>query len=440
MASAAPIAEHALALGGPLYRRDVGSALARAEIVLIGEASHGTSEFYLERARLTQRLIEDYGFRAVVVEADWPDAQRVDAFVLGASNDRTAEEALRGFQRFPTWMWRNAEAAGFVEWLREFNNGAPERACGFYGMDLYSLHSSMRAVVSYLESVDANAAAAARDRYACFDQYGPEPQGYGYLATFQFDRGCAAEVLRQFEEMQRVARDAVSASGPAARSAAFAAEQNARLARNAELYYRTMFGGRIDSWNVRDDHMAETLFELAEFLRRENKEPKIVVWAHNSHLGNAAATSMADMGERNVGQLVKQRYGDRALSIGMTTYDGTVMAADTWDGAHSVHRVRPGMPESYEALFHEDGLGANFALDLRDPTPELRARLGKRLERAIGVIYRPQTERQSHYFEADIAEQFDIMLHIDRSMAIEPLDALEAPSFEELPETYPSGE
>lgn len=440
MSTGAILAEHALALGGPLYRRDVGSALARAEVVLIGEASHGTAEFYDERSRLTQRLVTDFGFCAVVVEADWPDAQRVDAYVQGASADRHGEEALRGFQRFPTWMWRNAEIAHFVDWLREFNASEPERACGFYGMDLYSLHTSMRAVVDYLETVDAKAAAAARDRYACFDEYGPEPQGYGYLAAFDFDRGCRDEVMRQFDEMQRIAGDAARTLGPAARSAAFAAEQNARLARNAEHYYRTMFGGRIDSWNVRDDHMAETIFALVEFLAREKKEPKIVVWAHNSHLGNAAATSMAEIGERNVGQLVKERYGSRALAIGMTTYDGSVMAADTWDGRHSVHAVRPALEESYEALFHQDGLGANFALDLREPSVELRARLARRLERAIGVIYRSKTERQSHYFEADIAKQFDIVLHVDRTSAVTPLDALEMASFEELPETYPSGE
>lgn len=440
MTSRATLSEHALALGGPLYRRDLSRALSTAEVVLIGEASHGTSEFYYERARITQMLIAECGFRAVVVEADWPDAQRVDAYVSGVSDDRQAEEALRDFQRFPTWMWRNGEVAEFIDWLRAFNAAEPKRACGFYGMDLYSLHSSMRAVINYLEAADPDAAKDARERYACFDEYGPEPQNYGYLTSFHFDPGCKDEVLRQFEAMQRHARDRSATYGPSARNAAFAAAQNARLARNAEQYYRSMFGGRVDSWNVRDEHMAETLFELAAFLGAEGKEPKIVVWAHNSHLGNATATSMADLGEHNVGQLVKERYGTRALAIGMTTFDGSVMAADTWDGKHSVHAVRPALPGSFEELFHRDGLGANFALDLRDPSSDLLARLGRRLERAIGVIYRPQTERQSHYFEAEIAEQFDIVLHIDRSSALVPLDALEAASFEELPETYPSGE
>lgn len=433
------VAEYAATLGTQ-YRLAIGAMVAKSDTVLIGDASHGTSEFYRERARLTQRLVEEFGFNAVVVEADWPDAHRVDRYVCGASDDTTAEEALRGFERFPLWMWRNAETAGFVEWLRAYNAENPERMCGFYGMDLYSLHSSMRAVIAHLETVDPEAAKRARERYSCFDRYGPEPQRYGYLAMLGNEDGCMDAVREQLAELQRSAKAWLAADRTRSPAAFFVAEQNARLVENAEEYYRTMFTGRVNGWNLRDSHMVQTIESLEEFLRSSGLEPRIVVWAHNSHLGNAAATEMSTYGEFNVGELVRKKKGADALAIGMTTYDGTVMAADDWDSPHSEHLVQPALAGSFEELFHTTGHGADFALVLRNAPAELRSQLGKRLERAIGVVYRPQTERQSHYFEADIVTQFDVVMHLDRTHAVEPLDPFAGSSAGEFPETYPSGE
>ena len=433
------IAQHAATLDTQ-YRQALAAMIARSTTVLIGDASHGTSEFYRERARFTQRLIEEFEFNAVVVEADWPDAYRVDRYITGASSDGSAEEALRSFQRFPLWMWRNAETADFVEWLRDFNAAHPSAMCGFYGMDLYSLHSSMRAVVTYLQSVDPEAARRAQERYACFDRYGPEPQRYGYLAMLGHDDGCMAAVREQLSEMRRSASEWSASDRAFSPAAFFVAEQNAKLAIDAEEYYRTMFTGRVNGWNLRDSHMAATLESLEEFLAANGIHPRIVVWAHNSHLGNAAATEMSTYGEHNLGQLIRTRKGSDVLGIGMTTYDGTVMAADDWDAPHSEHLVQPAVEESYEALFHETALGADFALVLRDAPPELQLQLSRRLERAIGVVYRPQTERQSHYFQADLTRQFDVVMHFDRTHAVQPLDAFERASSDEFPETYPSGE
>ncbi len=422
------------------YRVAIGAMVARADTVLIGDASHGTSEFYRERARLTRRLIEDFGFNAVVVEADWPDAQRVDRYASGMGQDSTAEEALRSFHRFPLWMWRNAETAEFVEWLRSYNGENPGRMCGFYGMDLYSLHSSMRAVIAYLDTVDPEAAKRARERYSCFDRYGPDPQRYGYLAMLGNEDGCVKAVRDQLSEMQQLAKEWLGEDRSRSSAAFFVAEQNARLVENAEEYYRTMFTGRVNGWNLRDSHMVQTIDALEEYLGSNGIQPRIVVWAHNSHLGNAAATEMSSYGEFNVGELVRKRKGAHAVAIGMTTYDGTVMAASDWDAPHSEHLVQPAIEGSFEELFHTTGLGSDFALILRNAPAELRSQLGQRLERAIGVVYRPQTERQSHYFEADIASQFDVVMHVDRTHAVEPLDGFERDAVEEFSETYPTGE
>ena len=433
------LAQHAATLETQ-YREAIAALVARSDTVLIGDASHGTSEFYRERANFTQRLIEYFGFNAVVAEADWPDAYRVDRFVCDASDDSTPEEALRDFQRFPLWMWRNKETADFISWLRTFNATHPNRMCGVYGMDLYSLHSSMRAVVQYLEHVDPDAATRARERYSCFDRYGTDPQHYGYLAMLGDDKGCLKAVRDQLVEMETNAKKWVREDRRSSPAAFFVAEQNARLALNAEEYYRKMFSGRVNGWNLRDAHMAETLEALERFLRENGIEPKIVVWAHNSHLGNAAATEMSSYGEFNVGELIRKRKGNEALAIGMTTYDGSVMAADDWDGPHSEHLVQPALEESFEHLFHTTALGADFALVLRDAPRDLEAQLADRLERAIGVVYRPRTERPSHYFHADIVRQFDVVMHMDRTHAVDPLDPIEKPSYPELPETYPTGE
>jgi erythromycin esterase-like protein len=403
--------------------------------VLIGEASHGTDEFYRERATITRRLIVEYGFNAVAIEGDWPDARRVDRYVRGIGGDRSAEEALRGFRRFPAWMWRNAVVLDFVQWLRAHNESASpgEAKVGFFGLDLYSLFGSMGEVLAYLGKVDPEAAKRARYLYACFDHFHENPQAYGYAASYDLERSCEKSVVKLLEKLRSREAELALADG----DDFFDAEQNARLVKNAEEYYRSMFRGRVSSWNLRDQHMAETLMELGSHLEERHGDAKVIVWAHNSHLGDARATEMGDSGEVNLGQLVRERFPDDCANVGFSTYTGTVTCADDWDEPAQVKRVRPGLRGSYEALFHEAGL-PRFLLHIdrtRELPPEV---LTPRLQRAIGVIYRPETERQSHYFEARLVEQFDAMIHIDETHALVPLEsASEHP--DEAPETWPTG-
>ena len=409
------------------------------QVVLIGEASHGTHEFYRERAVLTKRLILEKGFSAVAVEADWPDAYRVNRYVRGRSRDPEGAEALSGFQRFPTWMWRNADVLDFVGWLRSHNErGAGERTVGFYGLDLYSLHASMDAVLEYLGKVDPAAAGRARQRYACFDRVsGGDPQAYGYAAELGLAPSCEDQAVRQLVELRRSAAEYARRDGRLAPDDFFYAEQNARLVKNAEEYYRSMFRARVLSWNLRDRHMAETLEALMAFLSRSGRPAKVVVWEHNSHLGDARATEMGSTGEWNVGQLVREKYGSGALLVGFTTYEGTVTAASNWHAPAERKRVRPALAGSYEALFHDVGL-PRFYLPLGEDTAVAELRK-PRLERAIGVIYLPETERASHYFYACLPDQFDAVLHIDRTRAVEPLERTVEWERGEVPETFPSG-
>ncbi len=421
---------------------DFDPLLARigdAPYVLIGEASHGTHEFYRIRAAITKRLIAERGFSAVAVEADWPDAYRVNRYVRGTGDDADATEALRGFVRFPQWMWRNADVLDFVGWLREFNDtrDRPDEKVGFYGLDLYSLHASIDAVLTYLRRVDPEAAERARERYACFDQYGSDPQSYGYAATSGLGPSCEAEVVAQLVELRRMSGNLTQRDGLLAADDRFFAEQNAQVVAHAEQYYRAMFGSRVSSWNLRDLHMAETLDALVAFLRPRVQTPKIVVWAHNSHLGDARATELGHSGELNVGQIARQRHGDQAVLVGFSTYDGTVTAASDWDEPAERKTVRPGLRGSYEALFHEVEI-PNFLL-FPDRTRDVRSALDHaRLQRAIGVIYRPQTERQSHYFHTHLPAQFDAVLHYDRTRAVEPLERTAVWARGEMPETYPT--
>jgi erythromycin esterase-like protein len=410
-----------------------------AHFALIGEASHGTHEFYNERARITRRLIEEKGFHAVAAEADWPDAYRVNRYVRGLGDGDTPLDALEGFERFPQWMWRNAVVLDFIADLAAWNATVPERRrAGFYGLDLYSLYGSIAAVIEYLERVDPEAARRARDRYSCLEFHG-DPQRYGYAASFDVNESCEEEAIAQLIELLRQRGEYARRDG-AAEDEFFFAEQNARLVVNAEEYYRAMFrGGRDNTWNLRDTHMANTLDALAAHLsQRYGTSAKIVVWAHNSHLGDARATEMGqERGELNLGQLTRQRHGRDAFLIGLTTYSGTVTAATDWGGDAERKRVRRGLPGSIEALFHEAGAG-DFLLDLRDE--RLRAALREeRLERAIGVIYRPDTERWSHYFHTRLPAQFDAVLHFDETRAVEPLERTPAWETGEPPETYPTG-
>jgi erythromycin esterase-like protein len=412
-----------------------------ARAVLLGEASHGTHDFYRVRAELTKRLIREKGFRAVAVEADWPDGYRINRYVRGRSQDADAEEALAGFVRFPQWMWRNADVLDFVGWLREHNAGIADETAriGFYGLDLYSLHASMAAVLDYLRIVDPEAAARAARRYACFDHFGPDPQAYGYAATLGLAPSCEREVIGQLVELRAAAAEYARRDGRLAPDDLFFAERNAQVVATAEQYYRTMFQSHTASWNLRDRHMADTLAALERFLESRGTSAKVVVWAHNSHLGDARATEMGARGELNLGQLSRERLGPEAVLVGFTTYAGTVTAASDWDAHAERKTVRPGLPGSYEALFHDTGV-SSFFLDLRGPSEMVRALTDPRLERAIGVIYRPETERLSHYFRARLPLQFDAAFHYDHTRAVEPLER--TPIWErgeaELPETFPS--
>ena len=408
-----------------------------ARIFLLGEASHGTQDFYHLRASITKYLIEHHGLNAVAVEADWPDAYRVNRFVRGEGPDQDANSALAGFERFPAWMWRNTEVLSFVRWLREWNDEHPRNKVGFYGLDLYSLTTSIQSVITYLDKVDPEAARRARDRYACFDHFAGDTHAYGYAVSAGIVEPCEDEVVKQLVDIRRRGPQYVAEGGEPAEDEYFFAEQNARLAQNAEEYYRAMFRGRHSSWNIRDTHMADTLDELLNYLgHRNGVMARVAVWAHNSHLGDARATEMGERGELNLGQLLRMRHGSDTRSIGFTTFDGTVTAASDWDAPAERKVVRPALAGSLEALLH-DVTEAQFMLNLDDVG--LSGFATPLLERAIGVIYRPQTERQSHYFHARVTDQFDALIHVDRSTALVPLEPSPHWYHEEVPETYPSG-
>ncbi len=411
--------------------------IGEARFALLGEASHGTHEFYRERAEITKRLIVEKDFTAVAVEADWPDAYRVNRYVRGLSDDIDAVEALSGFRRFPTWMWRNTVVVEFVAWLRAHNDALPPDApkVGFYGLDLYSLHASMKAVLRYLEKVDSEAAKQARERYSCFDHFGEDTQVYGFMTRLNLSQSCEQEVIAQLVDLQRRAAEQTRRQGRVD-DELFYAEQNARLVKNAERYYRSMFLEEVSSWNLRDRHMAETLDALVVHLGSNGPPAKLAVWEHNSHLGDARATETGRRGELNVGQLTREKYGANAVLIGFTTHHGTVTAASDWGGPAERKRVRPALPGSYEALFHAT-LRARFLLSWdEDDTVAEQLRV-PRLERAIGVIYRPETERQSHYFQARLPDQFDVVLHFEETEAVKPLEATSDWEVGEAPETFP---
>ena len=435
----AGLRQHLQPLAGDARQYDgLLDLIGRARFALLGEASHGTHEFYRERAEITKRLITEKGFTAVAVEADWPDAWRVNRYVRGLSDDADADAALSGFQRFPAWMWRNTVVRDFVEWLRDYNTGlSPLRQVGFYGLDLYSLFTSIQAVLTYLDEVDPQAARRARYRYACFDHAAEDSQAYGYAASFGLKASCEDEVVQQLREMNRRAAE-VSLTPGLERDEAFYAQQNARLVRNAEEYYRTMFHGRVSSWNLRDSHMAETLYALDHHLNTTGAPPRIALWAHNSHLGDASATEMGERGEWNVGQLVRERYADDAVLVGFSTHRGWVTAASNWHELPQRKRVREGLPSSWEDVFHHAGTN-RFLLPLRDDAALRSLVTSQRLQRAIGVIYRPDTERQSHYFYTHLAQQFDTVIHIDETSTVEPLDVGQVWIDGEAPETFPSG-
>lgn len=431
-----------------ILNRDEGyrlvlDGIGESEIVLLGEATHGTYEFYRARAEITRRLIVEKGFAAIAVECDWPDALQASRFIQSDSNDyiSAAEAALGGYTRFPRWMWRNMEVLTLMNWLRVHNSAIreTERRIGFFGLDLYSLRSSMDAVIDYLSRVDPEEERRARARYACFDHMAEDPQQYGFATNFGLKPDCEREATQQLVSMATKFGIHMHHDGIAASDEAFYAEQNARVAKNAEAYYRAMFQGSVESWNVRDTHMADTLDTLrAHLAKRGNSSAKIVVWAHNSHIGDARATEMGDRGQINLGRLARERYGGSVFLLGFTTYAGTVTAASDWGGRAEVKAVVPSRTDSFEYLLHQ-AHHANFFLPIRGRGELVDLLHEQHLERAIGVVYLPDTERISHYFHADLSSQFDGVVHFDVTHALKPLDRISNTAHEELPETYPSG-
>ena len=406
---------------------------ADARVVLLGEASHGTSEFYRARAAISRRLIEHHGFNVVAVEADWPDAATVDRFV----RDRPWRAGeLKAFDRFPTWMWRNREFDEFIRWLGKHNrNRTAERMCGFYGLDLYNLSGSMRAVIDFLEREDPELARLAHRRYGCLDPWAEEPQLYGRNALIEGYARCEVGVVQMLKDLLARQIDCFAEECEEWLDAA----ANARLVKDAEAYYRVMYHGAAESWNLRDTHMFETLGMILD----AKPDSRAIVWAHNSHIGNAAFTEMGmSRGELNIGQLAKEKFGQEARLIGFGTHTGTVAAADDWDEPMKVKQVRPSLPDSYERASHDSGV-PSFLLDLRQAETDGAVRealMEPRIERFIGVIYRPETERWSHYSEAILPKQFDAWIWFDQTRAVTPLPGEEKPGGQaHEDETYPFG-
>jgi erythromycin esterase-like protein len=422
----------------------IAQRMAKSHIVMIGEATHGTDEFYRLRAEITKCLIRDHGFAAVTVEGDWPDCYRVNRYVRGAADISRALGALSDFQRFPAWMWRNPIVADFIDWLRAHNAAlaAPQDKAGFYGLDLYSLYASIEGVIAYLDAVDPASAARARRYYACFDhghRLAQTPQAYGQRVLSGVSPDCERQAIEQLAALRRNAALYMRRDGFAAGEAYFCADRNAEVALRAEQYYRAMFQGRAISWNLRDKHMADTLFALCDYLGGwRGEKAKLVVWAHNSHIGDARATEMSQLGEWNLGQLVREARGDDAFLLGMSTYAGEVTAASAWDGDAERKRLRPALPGSYEHLFHLLGQ-PDFFLPLRGDGPLQHALGIPRLQRAVGVVYLPESERTSHYVLSRLPRQFDAITHIDETSALAPLEPRRRAPVRDLMDAYPSG-
>jgi erythromycin esterase-like protein len=404
-----------------------------ARVVLLGEASHGTSEFYRARAAISRRLIERHGFTIVAAEADWPDAATVDRYVR---HREPREGEFRAFERFPTWMWRNREFDGFIRWLRTHNQQRPyERMCGFYGLDLYNLSASMRAVIDFLEEQDPQLAHLAQRRYGCLEPWAEEPQLYGRNALLEGYARCEVGVVQMLKDLLQKQVDCFAPECDEWLDAA----ANARLVKDAEAYYRVMYHGSAESWNLRDTHMFETLNMILD----AKPDSKAIVWAHNSHIGNAAYTDMGQhRDELNIGQLAKEKWDARARLIGFGTHTGTVAAADDWDEPMKIKQVRASLPDSYERASHDSGV-PRFLLDLREGEVgrDVREALKEpRLERFIGVIYRPDTERWSHYSHAILPRQFDGWVWFDETTAVTPLPGEQRPGeVRHEDETYPFG-
>jgi erythromycin esterase len=420
--------------------------------VLLGEASHGTSEFYSWRSEITKKLIKESGFSFMAVEGDWPDCYNVNRYIKGISGSgKSAYDVLYSFNRWPTWMWANREIVNLIEWLREYNkNLSEEQRVGFYGLDVYSLWESMEAVIRYLRKIDPEAVKTAIEAYRCFEPYGKSVEDYARATAFVPD-SCEDEIIDMLVHLHGKANQ-YNSDGLASREGYFNAEQNAIVAKNAELYYRKMMQGGTATWNIRDTHMMDTLKRLMEF---HGKQAKSIVWAHNTHVGDARYTDMVEAKMVNIGQLVRKHAGDNnALLIGFGTYQGTVIAAKEWGENMERMHVPPAVEGSWDRLIHELSEGRNSLLIFRDYSlgeynrkqqlmvEEEKEDLGntiKRGQRAIGVVYNPKYEKYGNYVPTDLTRRYDALLYIDNTHALHPLHMPEVKEDKDLPETFPTG-
>ena len=402
-----------------------------ARIVMLGEASHGTSEYYTWRQRISQRLITERGFSFIAVEGDWPDCYRVNRYVRQLAGPADAYDVLHAFARWPTWLWANEEVVSLVRWLYEHNRTRPEESrVGFYGLDVYSLWDSMHAVLEYLERIDPDAAAVARRAYGCFDPYHDDAQQYA-MATALVPTSCEDEAVAMLRELRRRAPEYREDDA----EAYFNAEQNALIARNAELYYRTMVRGGPDSWNIRDQHMAETLGRLLE---RYGPDAKGIVWEHNTHIGDARATDMAAAGMTNIGQIAREQWGTRdVVLVGFSGFEGSVIAATSWGAPMEEMPVPPAVHDSWEALVHQSV--GDDVLILTHELDGARDADRPRGQRAIGVVYHPYRERFGNYVPTLLPARYDALIHLERTSALRPLH-MPARLDGEVPETYPTGQ
>ena len=411
----------------PLLQR-----IGDAHYVLLGEASHGTHEYYSWRAALSRRLILEKGFHFLAVEGDWPDCYRLNRYVRGyADGGESARTVLESVERWPTWMWANEEIVDLAEWLRGHNARLPaERRVGFYGLDVYSLWDSLYQVLGYLRKHSPDVLPAARKAFRCFEPYGEDAQEYGY-ATRWADASCEDAVVRLLTQLRRADR---ASTGD--RDAELNAEQNARVVKNAEHYYRTMVRGGPDSWNVRDRHMGETLERLREV---HGPDSKVIVWEHNTHIGDARYTDMAGDGMVNVGQLVREGHNAAdVVLVGFGSYEGTVIAGSEWEAPPERMEVPPGRRNSWEDVLHRAGDGEDRLL-LCDTLRFDAGDLVERGHRAIGVVYNPEHERFGNYVPTVLPRRYDAFLYLDRTEALRPLAVAARPEHEELPETFPTG-
>lgn len=408
--------------------KDLDPLLGRigdARFVLLGEASHGTSEYYTWRAEISRRLIVEEGFRFIAVEGDWPSCDQVDRFIKG-QGDGDAVDALQAFGRWPTWMWANEEIAELIEWLGAHNHGLPEPV-GFHGLDVYSLWDSLYSVIGYLRRVDPAAVDAARRAFQCFEPYGEDAQDYARATARLVPTSCEDEAVALLADVARKA----PAYGKADRWGAFRAEQNALVVRDAEAYYRTMVRGGPESWNVRDRHMQATLERLADYYGPDSRG---IVWEHNTHIGDARFTDMAEDGTVNLGQLAREKWGGReTVLVGFSTHRGGVIAGGEWDAPAERMAVPEAREGSWDDLIHRAGGEDKLLLfDGKRPFDETRG------QRAIGVVYRPEYESLGNYVPTDLGRRYDALLFIDETHALRPLPVPIDPH-EEVPETFPSG-